>query len=100
VENKLLRKLFWELMKQFHRRIERLLDAGQREGTLRRDIDSGDAAFLVIGLIQGLVLRWSLSGRDFDLAAEGERLIEVQLRSFGVTSDSDKVRRSEERSTR
>jgi AcrR family transcriptional regulator len=100
VENKLLRKLFWELMKQFHRKMEQLLDAGQREGTLRQDIDPGDAAFLVIGLIQGLVLRWSLSDRDFDLAAEGERLIEVQLRSFGATSDSDKVRRSEERPTR
>ncbi|MFZ5791216.1 MAG: TetR/AcrR family transcriptional regulator [Pseudomonadota bacterium] len=84
VENRALRVIFGEFMKNFHRRVERLIAAGQRGGKLRGDIESKDAAFLVIGLVQGLVLRWSLGGRSFDLPAEGRRLLEVQLASFGA----------------
>lgn len=39
----------------------------------------GDAALLVLGLLQGLALRWSLAGRGFDLVAEGARLLDLQL---------------------
>ena len=38
-----------------------------------------DAALLVLGLVQGLALRWSLSGRGFDLVAEAGRLLDLQL---------------------
>lgn len=84
VENRTLRLIFAELMNNFHRRIERFIDASQRNGALRRDISAGDAAFLVIGQVQGLVLRWSLSGRSFDLPAEGDRLLSAQLMTLGA----------------
>ncbi len=38
-----------------------------------------DAALLVLGLLQGLALRWSLAGRGFDLVAEARRLLDLQL---------------------
>jgi AcrR family transcriptional regulator len=38
-----------------------------------------DAALLVLGLVQGLALRWSLAGRGFDLVAEAGRLLDLQL---------------------
>lgn len=38
-----------------------------------------DAALLTLGLVQGLALRWSLSGRGFDLVAEAGRLLDLQL---------------------
>ncbi|MCZ7658421.1 MAG: TetR family transcriptional regulator [Xanthobacteraceae bacterium] len=84
VENRALRVIFAEFMKNFNLRIERLLAAAQRDGRLRGDIEPRDAAFLVIGLVQGLVLRWSVSGRSFDLPTEGERLLSVQLMTFGA----------------
>ncbi|MEW6271208.1 MAG: TetR family transcriptional regulator [Thermodesulfobacteriota bacterium] len=83
VENRALRVMFAELMGNFHGRIEQLISAAQRDGKLRRDVDPRDAAFLVIGLVQGLVLRWSLIGRSFDLPEEGDRLLAVQLATFG-----------------
>lgn len=86
VENRGLRVIFAEFMKSFHLRVERLIAAAQRDGMLRGDIEPKDAAFLVIGLVQGLVLRWSLSGRGFDLPAEGDRLLSVQLVTFGATA--------------
>jgi AcrR family transcriptional regulator len=89
VENQRLRAIFAEFMTNFHHRIERLIDAGQRDGEFGADIEAKDAAFLVIGLIQGLVLRWSLSGRSFDLLTEGDRLLSIQLMTFGAAPAKD-----------
>lgn len=87
VENQTLRVVFSELMKQFHGRIERLIELSQRGGCLRNDIEAKDLALLIIGLVQGLVLRWSLNGRSFDLPTEGGRLVDLQLDGFRASSD-------------
>ena len=50
-----------------------------QEGPQRPDIQSQDIADLLLGLVQGLVLRWQLSGHRFDLEREGARLIACQL---------------------
>jgi AcrR family transcriptional regulator len=82
VENDRLRKVFSTLMQHFHGLAVRFIVEGQRKGAFRSDVDPDDAAFLVIGTVQGLVLRWSLNKRGFDLVAEGERLLGVLLRGF------------------
>lgn len=82
VENDRLRKVFFALMQRFHGLAARFLEEGQRTGEFRDDLDPDDVAFLVIGMVQGLVLRWSLSKRGFDLVAEGERLLKMLLRGF------------------
>ena len=84
-ENELLRKLFYSMMERFHGLITGLIEEGERTGHFRIDLDQRDAAFLVIGVVQGLILRWSLSGRKFDLADEGARLLGVLLDSFGTS---------------
>lgn len=48
----------------------------------------GDAALLVLGLLQGLALRWSLAGRGFDLVAEGTRLLDLQLAGLAQPAPS------------
>lgn len=83
-ENEKLRKLFFGMMERFHGLINDLIEEGQQSGNFRRNLDPRDAALLVIGLVQGLVLRWSLSGRNFNLADEGSRLLSVLLGSFGA----------------
>ncbi len=82
VENDRLRAAFFGLMRRFHGLAARFVADGVRTGELRRDLDPDDAAFLVIGTLQGLVLRWSLSKRDFDLVAEGGRLLGALLGGF------------------
>ena len=82
IENDRLRAAFFELMRQFHSLAARLVADGVQARELRSDLDPDDAAFLVIGTLQGLVLRWSLSKRDFDLVAEGGRLLGVLLGGF------------------
>lgn len=84
-KNARLRKIFYGMMEQFHGLIATFIREGQRSGDFRVDLDPHDAGLLVIGLVQGLVLRWSLSGRAFDLADEGSRLLTVLLGSFGAS---------------
>jgi AcrR family transcriptional regulator len=87
VENDRLRRVFFALMQRFHGLAAQLFAAGQRTGEFRPDQDPDDAAFLVIGLVQGLVLRWSLSGRGFELVAEAERLLDMLFGGFKVPGD-------------
>jgi AcrR family transcriptional regulator len=53
-------------------------------GAFRQDLAADDAAYLVLALIQGLAMRWSLSGRGFDLVAEGGRLMRLQIAGFAA----------------
>lgn len=87
-KNKGLRKAFLDLMNRFHRLVAGLVTQAREAGELRDDLESDDVAFLIIGLVQGLAVRWSISGRDFDLTKEGSRLLELQLSGFACASAS------------
>lgn len=75
VSNPALAAVFRGLMAELTGHLGRLF------GTLapRLTVPPADAALLVLGLLQGLALRWSLAGRGFDLVAEGARLLDLQL---------------------
>lgn len=90
-ENARLRKFYHGMVERLHGLITRTFDEGRRTGHFRPDLDTSDAAFLVIALVQGLVLRWSLSGRAFDLAAEGRRLLSALLAGFGAPEQSEEA---------
>jgi hypothetical protein len=51
-------------------------------GRYDKQISPDDAGYLVLTLIQGLAMRWSLNSRSFDLAEEGKRLLELLLNGF------------------
>lgn len=85
-KNKGLRQAFFALLTRFHRVVAGLVGAAIAKGELRGDVEPDDAALLVIGLVQGLAVRWSISGRNFDLVEEGGRLLELQLDGFSSQS--------------
>jgi AcrR family transcriptional regulator len=93
-KNKGLRQAFFDLLSRFHRVIAELAGRAREAGELRVDLDPDDVAFLVIGLVQGLAVRWSISGRGFDLVEEGKRLLEIQLSGFatGMSAAPKEVR--------
>ena len=74
------RTVHTRIMGGFHARIAALVAQAVQDGTLCDDMAPGDATLLLMGVLQGLVLRWTLSRRGFDLETEAARLIELQLR--------------------
>jgi len=85
--NQALREAFFGLLIRFHRILADLAARGRTAGELRRDVEPDDAAFLILALVQGLAVRWSISGRGFDLPEEGSRLLDIQLRGFADRPD-------------
>ena len=81
-ENDQLRAFFASLIASRHRHFSELIQAEITAGRFRRSLDSDDAAYLLLALVQGLAMRWSLNNRNFDLPAEGQRLLDLQIEGF------------------
>lgn len=84
VENLDLRRTFAGLLASFHQILSEELDRGRKAGVFRADVDPADGAVLLISLVQGLAIRWSLGARGFELRPEGARLLAVQLGLFSA----------------
>lgn len=82
VENGALRQTFVGLMTAFHGILAGELARAREAGTVRPDLDPADGAVLLISLVQGLAMRWSLGARGFALQPEGVRLLAVQMALF------------------
>ena len=81
-DNAPLRLTLQRAMASFHQRIRALIVEAIAVGAFRDDLPADDAAFLIIGMIQSLAMRWSIGGRSEDLVAVGERLLAVQIAGF------------------
>ncbi len=81
-ENEKLRAFFSGLMAQRQKKLSELFTNGIESGEFNENINADDAAYLVLALIQGLAMRWSLNNRNFDLVKAGNDLLDVQLIGF------------------
>ncbi len=82
LNNDLLRDGLARNQKAFQARLEAPIRRGIDHGDFRAGLDVRDAALLVIAVIQSAALRWSLVRRRFDLAAEADRLMDLQISGF------------------
>lgn len=78
-ENETLRRLFERVMQNRQQVFRAVIEQGIAAGRLRADLDADAASALFVTLVQGQAMRWSLSGRSFDLVAEGGTMAETLL---------------------
>lgn len=81
-DNEKLRVYFAALIAGRQRHFSKLIEAEMAAGGFDEALDPDDAALLILALIQGLAMRWSLNARGFDLVDEGRRLLALQLDGF------------------
>ncbi len=81
-DNAALRTCFRGVLMQFQAHLVASLDGMARSGLLAAQVPPRDAAMLLISLVQGIAIRWSLGARDFPMLPEGMRLLEVQMSLF------------------
>lgn len=86
-ESPALRAAMAEVMGRLHGRLQAALEEGQRTGEFRRDVDAEAAAWLLISVVQGTAVRWSISDRAFDVEEEGARLVDVVLAGLEPPKD-------------
>jgi AcrR family transcriptional regulator len=82
-----LREAFLALMMQLHATLAAAFAAAAAAGRLRSGVAAADAASLVVALLPGLAVRWSLSGKAFPLVHEGLRLVQLQLDALALQAD-------------
>lgn len=72
IEIPTLRQAVLGVMDRYVNAVARLLEEGVWEKRFREDLDPQETARVLISLIQGLVVRWSLSNYAFELEEETE----------------------------
>lgn len=87
-ENADLCQIFRALMLRLQGLLRSELSQARDAGQVRSDLAPEDGAVLLISLIQGMAIRWSLGNRAFPLAEEGARVLDAQIALFrGVTGE-------------
>lgn len=74
-----LRERLYSLVQRLGNSISDAVQDGQQRGELTSSLSSKHAAQLLVGLLHGAVVRWSLSGRAFALADELEQVLNTVL---------------------
>ncbi len=69
-----LRERLLQAMYAFSETLAAFIKDAQKAGSFRSDLDAKTTSLMFIGMVQGLMFRWSLSGFSFSLAAEGRKL--------------------------
>jgi TetR/AcrR family fatty acid metabolism transcriptional regulator len=62
------------IMLQKSKMVSKIIESGQQEGAIRRDIAPGQLATVIMGSMRFTLLKWRLSNFDFDLIQEGKEL--------------------------
>ena len=78
-ENDNLRLFFVSMIENFLSRLTSLIEVEIEKHNVKSSLSAKDAASLILALVQGLALRWSLNNNGFNLVQEGERLLDLQL---------------------
>lgn len=90
-ENAALRAQFLGLMMRLQTLLIAALTDGRDQGVFRGDLAPRDAAMLLISLVQGQAIRWSLGQRAYALEEEGGRLLACQLALFQTQTPQEGI---------
>jgi AcrR family transcriptional regulator len=62
--------------------IEKIISDGQNNNEVRKDIDKRSLALMAMGSLRLLVKKWDMNNHNFNLSAEGHKLIEALKNIF------------------
>ena len=71
----LLKLKITEVLNIHAQNIEYIIEKGQEENNVRKDIEIKTLALMIMGSLRLLVKRWDLNNHNFDLNEEGRKLI-------------------------
>lgn len=72
--NEKLKKRLLKGIDTYASALETIIKDSQKEGYMKKELDPKASALALIGMVQGVTLRWSLSGYSFSLMKEGMKL--------------------------
>ena len=75
-----------EMAKMYFDLLAEIIEQGQREGTIRKDLYMGLVKRFFLGAVEEVISTWLMSDNTYDLTTMAEPLVDLVLRGIG-TSD-------------
>ncbi len=74
-----------DLMEENNTHIKEIIEQCQKDGSIRKDIDSKTMLTLIFGPVRLLIKQWGLRNRKFDLVKRGKELWNAQKKTLKPT---------------
>lgn len=87
LEDPELKAVVRRIMEAYTARLAALLREGMEHGRFRADLDPEETARLIVALMQGLVMRWSLTDFAMPLEEQGEAVWRLLGPALGVAGE-------------
>ncbi len=78
-----------ELTKTYLSLISEIIETGQEEGSIRKDLYLGLVKRFILGAVDEVINTWVLSGAKYDLVSMADPLVELYLKGIGQHSSSN-----------
>ena len=78
-ENEPLRRHFEAVINRRRAGLAQLIGQAGKAGHISNETNAADVAALLLAIVHGMAMRWSLENRTFDLVGEGTRLVKVVI---------------------
>lgn len=74
-----------EMSKMYLDIVSEILELGQQEGSMRKDMYVGLVKRFILGAVESTINNWLLSRKEYDLASMAEPLIDLFIRGIGAS---------------
>jgi TetR/AcrR family fatty acid metabolism transcriptional regulator len=77
-----------EMSQMYRDLISEIVEQGQQEGTIRRDLYVGLVKRFIIGAVDEVINTWLHSDREYDLVSMADPLVELFIKGIGQRSNA------------
>jgi TetR/AcrR family fatty acid metabolism transcriptional regulator len=96
--DRLAEKQIREMAKMYQDIVSEIVEAGQQEGTIRKDLYVGLVKRFILGGVDEVINTWLHSEKEYDLVTMADPLVELFIRGIGtagMTNDEFMIKVSE-----
>jgi TetR/AcrR family transcriptional regulator, fatty acid metabolism regulator protein len=79
-----------EMSKMYRDIISEVVELGQQEGTMRRNLYMGLVKRLINGAVDEVINAWIHTGQDYDLVSMADPLVDLFIKGIGVAKSNTK----------
>ena len=81
--NEMVADQFHDISKMYLDLVGEIVEQGQQEGRMRRDLYLGLAKRFILGAVDNVINNWVLAGGQYDIASMADPLVDLILRGIG-----------------
>jgi TetR/AcrR family fatty acid metabolism transcriptional regulator len=79
------------MAKMYQDIIAEIIEEGQREGVIRKDLYVGLVKRFILGAVEAVIGTWLYSGRSYDLVSMADPLVDLLIRGIGAGGHESKA---------